>query len=197
MSIVSFERTLAALAPHMEGRDVLVVDVLSVKDFPKTLFEQHVPPSCDILATHPMFGPESGGGPNGWRGLNFVYDAVRIADRPEARDRLERFLSVWEEQGCRMVEMSAGQHDAHAASSQFVTHLTGRMLGNLELAATPIDTKGFQSLLGVVENTIADSWDLFYGLYKYNEANAQHIIAAVRDSLTELVRQLEDTDAKT
>ena len=93
--------------------------------------------------------------------------------------------------------MSAGQHDAHAASSQFVTHLTGRMLGNLELAATPIDTKGFQSLLGVVENTIADSWDLFYGLYKYNEANAQHIIAAVRDSLTELVRQLEDTDAKT
>ena len=111
------------------------------------------------------------------------YDAVRIADRPEARDRLERFLSVWEEQGCRMVEMSAGQHDAHAASSQFVTHLTGRLLGNLEL--------------GVVENTIADSWDLFYGLYKFNEANAQHIIAAVRDSLTELVRQLEDTDAKT
>ena len=73
-----------------------------------------------------------------------AYDAVRIADRPEARDRLERFLSVWEEQGCRMVEMSAGQHDAHAASSQFVTHLTGRLLGNLELAATPIDTKGFQ-----------------------------------------------------
>ena len=36
-----------------------------------------------------------------------------------------------------------------------------------------------------------------YGLYKFNEANAQHIIAAVRDSLTELVRQLEDTDAKT
>ena len=72
VSIVSFERTLAALTPYMEGRDVLVVDVLSVKDFPKKLFEERVPASCDILATHPMFGPESGGGPNGWRGLNFV-----------------------------------------------------------------------------------------------------------------------------
>ena len=61
-------------------------------------------------------------------------------------------------------------------------------------SATPIDTKGFQSLLGVVENTIADSWDLFYGLYKYNEANARDIIAAVRGSLTELAQLLEDAD---
>ena len=67
------------------------------------------------------------------------YDTVRVADRPEARDRLERFLSVWEEQGCRMVPMSAEQHDAHAASSQFVTHLTGRMLGNLKLRYTRHD----------------------------------------------------------
>jgi arogenate dehydrogenase (NADP+) len=133
VSIVTFERVLASLAPHLAGRDVLVVDVLSVKEFPKRLFEAHVPASCDVLAAHPMFGPESGGGPSGWRGLNFVYDVVRVADRPEARDRLERFLSVWEEQGCRMVPMSAEQHDAHAASSQFVTHLTGRMLGNLKL----------------------------------------------------------------
>ena len=90
VSIVSFERTLAALTPYMEGRDVLVVDVLSVKDFPKKLFEERVPASCDILATHPMFGPESGGGPNGWRGLNFVC-VNAAADSPN--NETETFVS--------------------------------------------------------------------------------------------------------
>jgi len=192
VSIVSFEKTLTVLAPYMEGKGLLVVDVLSVKEHPATLLDKYVPKDCDILATHPMFGPESGGGPNGWRGLTFVYDAVRVADRPQARDRVERFLSVFDEQGCRMVPMTSAQHDQFAAESQFVTHLVGRMLGHLSLKPTPIDTKGFESLLGVVKNTNADSFDLFFGLYKYNENNAKSIINGVQASLEVTVGLLEE-----
>lgn len=77
-------------APLLEG--LLVVDVLSVKTLPKAAMLKSLPPSCDIVCTHPMFGPESG--KHGWRDLPFVYDAVRVADR----HRLCRFLSLWEEQ---------------------------------------------------------------------------------------------------
>ena len=40
-----------------------------------------------------------------------------------------------------MVEMSCEEHDRQAASTQFITHTVGRVLGAMELQATPIDTR--------------------------------------------------------
>ena len=37
-----------------------------------------LPENCDIICTHPMFGPESG--KNGWQGLTFLYERVRVTD---------------------------------------------------------------------------------------------------------------------
>ena len=67
-----------------------------------------------------------------------------------------------------MVEMTCEDHDRIAASTQFMTHTVGRILGSMELGSTPIDTKGFQSLLSLVDNTTHDSFDLYYGLFMYN-----------------------------
>lgn len=39
----------------------------------------------------------------------------------------------------------------------------------LQLQATPIDTKGFQSLLSLVDLTANDSFELYYGLFMYNQ----------------------------
>lgn len=90
-SIISFEAVLTALpAQLLEG--LLVVDVLSVKLLPKEAMIRTLPDSCDVVCTHPMFGPESG--KHGWRDLPFVYDAVRVRDR----HRFCRFLALWEEQ---------------------------------------------------------------------------------------------------
>ena len=47
--------------------------------------------------------------------------------------RAARLLSLFEDEGCRMVKMSCEEHDRHAAGSQFVTHLTGRLLSKLRL----------------------------------------------------------------
>jgi hypothetical protein len=77
VSILSFERTLALIAPHLKGKNVLLVDVLSVKEHPKSVMLKLLPPTCDILCTHPMFGPESG--KDSWKGLNFVYERTRIS----------------------------------------------------------------------------------------------------------------------
>jgi arogenate dehydrogenase (NADP+), plant len=147
-----------------------------------------LPAESDILCTHPMFGPESG--KFGWQGLPFLFDKVRIRDA----ERCERFLSIWEGERCKMIEMSSEQHDEYAANSQFITHLTGRILGQQNLSPTPIDTKGFQTVLNLVENTCKDSFDLFFGLYFYN-THASSQLQNIREALSRVERQLAAKEA--
>ncbi|KAK7264855.1 hypothetical protein RJT34_32468 [Clitoria ternatea] len=165
-SILSTEKVLKSLPVQRLKRSTLFVDVLSVKEFPRNLFLQHLPSYFDVLCTHPMFGPESG--KNGWKGLPFVYDKVRVGRDESRTSRCDQFLDIFASEGCQMVEMSCAEHDWHAAGSQFITHTTGRFLEKLELEATPIDTKGYETLLSLVENTAGDSFDLYYGLFLYN-----------------------------
>jgi prephenate dehydrogenase len=231
VSILSFENTIKTLAPSLEAyigrnnRGPLLVDVLSVKEHPRQVMLQHLPQECDILCTHPMFGPDSG--KSSWRSLTFVYEKTRVDkvvfdpdssplgsetfdddagsfhsvhehDLPhiEAVDRIERFLSVWEEEGCRMVPMSCKAHDAYAANSQFITHLMGRILGAQGLSMTPIDTKGFESVLNLVKSTTADSFDLFYGLYKYNKNSMKTIqqLKGAMEDVEENLRRMEQEE---
>lgn len=147
-SIMSLASVLKAF-PLAALSDTLVVDVLSVKVHAAALLTELLPADADILCTHPMFGPESGRA--GWGGLPFVYDRLRVRDVP----RCDRFLAVWAAEGCRMVEMPVSTHDAYAASTQFITHTTGRLLAGLGVGSTPINTKGYESLLGVVDTTIS------------------------------------------
>ena len=133
-SILSFSSSVQKLAPalrELPATDLpLVVDVLSVKSHPRRVLLSSLPPGCDILSTHPMFGPESG--KHSWSGLNFVFEKTRLAgvveggvkpakplgDHSYSLDRCERFLSIWEEAGCNMVPMSCEDHDRDAANSQ-------------------------------------------------------------------------------
>ncbi|GMI34336.1 hypothetical protein TrCOL_g13128 [Triparma columacea] len=218
-SILSFEKTVSTLfksIPSTTTADLpLVVDVLSVKEHPRRVLLNKIPPHFDILCTHPMFGPESG--KNGWSGLNFVYERTRIAgvvdygtesatasqlktaDTDYAVDRCERFLSIFEEEGCKMVNLSCEAHDTAAANSQFITHLVGRILGRQGLDYTPIDTKGFESVMKLIESTNSDSFDLFYGLYKYN-ANSMDTILKMKRAMDDVeeglkIMEREDVNA--
>ncbi|EOD24900.1 putative aminotransferase [Emiliania huxleyi CCMP1516] len=135
-SILSFEKAL-------------VVDVLSVKAHAKQTMLAVLPPTADVLCTHPMFGPDSGR--HGWQGLPCVYDQARAA--PDAADC--RGAVNGASGRCQMVKLSCERHDALAAASQFVTHLTGRLLSKLQLQPSPIATQGFKALLQLVDNTRA------------------------------------------
>ncbi|XWS27269.1 hypothetical protein CRYUN_Cryun26dG0100400 [Craigia yunnanensis] len=65
-----------------------------------------------------------------------------------------------------MVEMSCMEHDKYVTRSQFVTHMMGRVLEKFGLESSPINTKGYESSLNLVENTKRDSFDL---LFMYNQ----------------------------
>ncbi|CAI6007316.1 unnamed protein product [Closterium sp. NIES-65] len=187
-SIISSDSLLRSLPLQRLKRNTLFVDVLSVKVFPKMLLLQVLPPEFDILCTHPMFGPESGKG--SWEGLSFVFDRVRITPGERA-EKADRFLQIFHGEGCRMVEMTCEEHDKYAAGTQFVTHTVGRVLGKLGLESTPINTKGYETLLNLVENTAGDSFDLYYGLFMYN-TNATEELQRLEMAFDALKKQLLD-----
>jgi len=187
-SILSAERVLSTLPIQRLKRSTLFVDVLSVKVFPKQLLLSVLPPEVDILCTHPMFGPDSGKA--SWQGLNFMYERVRIGTQDARRvQRCETLLSFFREEGCRMVEITCEEHDRQAASTQFVTHTVGRMLGAMELQSTDINTRGFESLLDLVNNTANDSFELYYGLFLYNQ-NATEELERLEQGFEQVKKQL-------
>ncbi|GJM97484.1 hypothetical protein PR202_ga14414 [Eleusine coracana subsp. coracana] len=188
-SILSAETVLRSLPVHRLRRNTLFVDVLSVKEFPKNLLLSSLPPDFDVICTHPMFGPESAR--DGWDGLPFVFDKVRVGDCPARRARAEAFLNIFEREGCRMVEMTCAEHDAHAAETQFLTHTVGRMLATLELRSTPINTKGYETLLRLVDNTCSDSFDLYNGLFMYNK-NSTELLNRLEWAMDSVKRRLFD-----
>ena len=186
-SILSTEAVLRSLPMQRLKRRTLFVDVLSVKEFPKRLMLKLLPPEVDIMCTHPMFGPDSGAG--SWEGLPFMYDEVRVGE-DEKRQRVARtFIDFFRREGCDMVPMTCEAHDRQAASSQFITHTVGRMLGGMGLEKGPINTKGFNSLLDLVDNTQNDSFELYYGLFMYNQ-NATDELDKLEESFAEIKQQL-------
>jgi len=186
-SIPSFESVVASLPrAALEKCRPLVVPVCSVMAFPKGVLLEQLPEACDVLCTHPMFGPESGH--QGWHGLPVVFEVVR-AQPPAGWDRAQQFLKVFEDARCRMVCMSSEEHDQLSADSQFLTHLMGRILSAQGCSPTSLDLKGFKALLKVVDTTCADSFDLFYGLFKYN-ANAMDTMAKLKLAFSDIETDL-------
>lgn len=184
-SILSTEGVIRRIPLHKLKPDTIFADVLSVKQFPRNLFVEALPPEFGIVCTHPMFGPESGR--YGWVGLPFIYDQVRVLPDSLQGRKCARFLNIFEKEGCRMVRMSCEEHDRYAAGSQFITHTIGRILSHLNLESTPINTKGYETLLKLTENTVSDSMELYFGLFMYN-VNATEQIANL-DRAFETVKQ--------
>ncbi|KAJ8537227.1 hypothetical protein K7X08_035628 [Anisodus acutangulus] len=191
-SILSLSRVVDSIPFHCLKRLTLFVDVLSVKEHPKDVLLRILPEECDLLCTHPMFGPESG--KDGWTDLTFMYDMVRITDH----SLCSSFLQIFSTEGCTMLEMTCEEHDRLAARSQFLTHTIGRILVEMEVEPTPIDTKGFQKLVQVKESSAKDSFDLYTGLFIHNRfarqqmKNLEVALEKTKEKLQERSKELQD-----
>ncbi|KAK7276440.1 hypothetical protein RIF29_17579 [Crotalaria pallida] len=188
-SILSLSEVVGSMPLTRLNRSTLFVDVLSVKEHPRDLLLNVLPEESDILCTHPMFGPDSG--KDGWKDLTFVYDKVRIRDEAICSS----FLHIFASEGCRMVQMSCEEHDRLAAKSQFITHTIGRTLAEMDIKSTPIDTKGFKTLVHLKETTIRDSFDLYSGLFLHNRfakqelENHEHALHKVKEMLVQRMNE--------
>jgi prephenate dehydrogenase len=125
-----------------------------------------------IIASHPHFGPDSY---SPFRELKITLCKVR--DNYKRYNELNDFF---EENSIRTIKLTPDEHDKMAASSQGVTHFIGRALKDSGVRSTDINTLGFNELLGVIEQTCNDSWDLFKDLQKYNPYTNEMIGSLVK-----------------
>mmetsp|Transcript_18844 Transcript_18844/g.32417 ORF Transcript_18844/g.32417 Transcript_18844/m.32417 type:complete len:765 (+) Transcript_18844:161-2455(+) len=182
--MIELEDTLESL-PLEKLRNKLVVEVCSLNVYPRTLLTRMLPPEADILCCNPMFGPDLP-----LDGVPVVYEKARIRDTRRA----DCFLSIFERARCQMVEMASEDHDAYVADAEFVTHLTGRLLDRNLLPVSPVSSKEYAALCDVAGMTANDPFDMFYGMFKYND-RAKELLNTMRDNLASVERKLAAKEA--
>ena len=157
--------TLEKIAPLL-APDALVIDVCSVKEYPVRLMKELLPEGVSILATHPMFGPDSAA--NALQGRKIVLCGERIGEA--AYRKIKSYLVS---KGLVVIEATPEAHDRQIAVSLALTHFIGRSLAEFGAAPLDVDTEGYKRLLhvlGVVEN---DTWQLFEDMNRYNPYAAE------------------------
>jgi len=157
--INSFEAVIQEIAKY-KLYNTTIVDVCSVKVYPVDIMEKYLPKHVGIIASHPHFGPDSY---TPFRELKTTLCQVR-----DTYKRFNELKEFFESQSIRIIKMTPDEHDRMAASSQGITHFIGRVLNESGVRSTDINTLGFNGLLGVIEQTCNDSWDLFKDLQKFN-----------------------------
>ena len=157
--IRSFEDVIKEIATY-KLYNTTIIDVCSVKVYPVEIMEKHLPDHVGIIASHPHFGPDSY---SPFRELKATICIVR-----DIYKRINDVKEIFESQSIRTIDMTYDEHDRIAASSQGVTHFIGRVLNESGVRSTNMNTMGFNELLGVIEQTCNDSWDLFKDLQRYN-----------------------------
>jgi prephenate dehydrogenase len=162
--ISAFEATLREHLPcfaELEGPRTLI-DVLSVKVHPRSVFDRWLPTRYQAMLTHPMFGPDSVA-VGGLAGQTIVLDKYRMS---------EPAFTGWQEyfagKGLNVVTMTADEHDRLAAESQGVTHFIGRTLERFGFAPTAIDTLGTKKLHEITAQVTHDTEQLFVDLQTRN-----------------------------
>jgi prephenate dehydrogenase len=165
VAISAMEETCARLAPLLRSGQ-LVVDTCSVKVHPVAIMRRQLPEGVGILATHPLFGPDSGR--DGIRGLKIVLCPVRIA--ADAYLRVRRFL---ESLGLVLIEATPEEHDRQAARTQAIFHFLAHGLRRLgwggESMATP-GPEAFYRQLGMLQQ---DTPQLFRDMQRLNPYAAE------------------------
>ncbi|MCX6773944.1 MAG: prephenate dehydrogenase/arogenate dehydrogenase family protein, partial [Candidatus Micrarchaeota archaeon] len=79
--------------------DSVVIDTCSVKEYPVEMMIKYLPIEARIIASHPMFGPDSI--KNGASGLNFVIHNVRCD-----KETFDSWFSYFKGLGFSMVDLS-------------------------------------------------------------------------------------------
>ncbi|MDY7028827.1 MAG: prephenate dehydrogenase/arogenate dehydrogenase family protein [Spirochaetota bacterium] len=181
VSISSFEEVLKGIAPRLKP-GMTVFDTCSVKLYPAELMKSILPGGISAIASHPMFGPDSG--KESVKGLPMVMYPVS-ADPAVFSFWKDVFL----EYGMDVIEMPPDEHDHQAAYTQGVTHFIGRVLQGLKLEKSAIGTVGYHKLLEIVEQTCNDPLQLFYDLQRYNPYTGE-MRAAVLESFQRTLEML-------
>ena len=158
--ISKFKHVLKLIKPMIK-KGSLVIDICSVKEYPVQLMKKLLPAHAQILATHPLFGPDSV--QDTLAGRKIALCKVRI--KPQLYRLIKKYLCG---KGLVIIETTPKKHDKEIAQSLLLTQLIGRTLLSFGVSELSIDTLGYKKLLEIVQTAKNDSWQLFADMNQYN-----------------------------
>jgi prephenate dehydrogenase len=148
----------AQIAPRLIPGS-LVIDVGSVKMLPAQWMLEILPTYVDIVATHPLFGPQSAKA--GLAGLRLVVCPIR-------GERAEKVAAFGRSLGLTVTVTTPEAHDQEMAYVQALTHLIGRSLVNLDIPDEQLKTPSYQHLLELCGLIGSDTFELFAAIQTLN-----------------------------
>jgi prephenate dehydrogenase len=141
----------------------LVVDCCSVKIHPVNVMHRIFPPSQPLLATHPLFGPDSVKKNGGIADHKIVLCPASLEQNIQVQLR-----TILEKMGLQILIASPEDHDRQMANTQGLVHFLGRGLQALNLTQQEFATPDFQALLNINNMVANDTWQLFLDMQRYN-----------------------------
>jgi prephenate dehydrogenase len=158
------EETVEAIGPHLRPGS-LVLDVGSVKTIPAEIMRRGLPEHVEIVATHPLFGPQSAA--NGVAGLKIAVCPIRGGRGPLVAAFLRRTLRL------NVIMTTPEVHDREAAMVQGLTHLIAKVLVQMEPLPTSMTTKSFDLLMQAVNMVRHDAPEVFQAIERANPYSHQ------------------------
>jgi prephenate dehydrogenase len=154
------EKILQKINPYLK-KNSLVMDVCSVKVYPSQWLEKYISKEINILASHPMFGPDSA--KQGLKNLQIVFCPLRIS-----QEKLNLITNIFQELKLKIITTTPENHDQQVAKSLALVHFIGRGLGEMNIGNQKITTLGFERLLKVNETVNNDTLELFFDMHRFN-----------------------------
>ncbi len=158
--ISAFEEVIKKISPLLK-EGALVADVCSVKEHPVSIMQNLLPKHVQVLATHPMFGPDSAG-QTLW-GSKIVLCPIRVEQK-----LLDGVTGYLKKHGLKVIQATPEEHDRQISKTLVLTHLIGRTLMDMKARPMDIDTKGYRRLMRILETVENDSFQLFQDMNDYN-----------------------------
>lgn len=157
--VATLDRVVAMIAPHLRP-GALVLDVGSVKVGPADIMQRDLPMHVDIVATHPLFGPQSAR--DGIAGLKIAVCPVRGTKFHRVAAFLKKHLAL------DVIVTTPEDHDREAAMVQGLTHLIAKVLVQMEPLPTRMTTKSFDLMMQAVGMVRHDAPEVFQAIERAN-----------------------------
>lgn len=157
--VPSFEEIVGEIAVSCR-HNALIVDVGSVKVIPAEIMRRLLPNHVDIVATHPLFGPQSA--TNGIEGLKIAICPIRGRRHLRLAAFLRKSLDL------TVIMTTPELHDQEAAVVQGLTHLIAKVLLKMGPLPTRMTTKSFDLLAEAISMVQHDAPEVFEAIEKAN-----------------------------
>ena len=157
--VSSFEQVVSEIAMSCKP-GALIVDVGSVKVGPADIMRRRLPKHVDIVATHPLFGPQS---------ATTGIEGLKIAICPILGKRHARLAAFLRKAlGLTVIMTTPEDHDQEAAVVQGLTHLIAKVLFGMGPLPTRMTTKSFDLLSEAISMVQHDAPEVFEAIEKAN-----------------------------